>query len=49
MMSVISSSPLFDGWTCFANSITLLSKKYSPVTAKFERGLAGFYSMETTL
>ena len=27
----------------------LLSKKYSPVTAKFERGLAGFSSMETTL
>ena len=34
--SVISNSPLFDGFSFFEYSTTLLSKKYKPVIAKFE-------------
>ena len=43
-ISTISNSPLFEGFNVFAILITLLSKKYRPVIAKFDFGYLGFYS-----
>ena len=40
--SVISISPLLEGFNFFESSTTLLSKKYKPVTAKSETNFFGF-------
>ena len=47
--SVISSSPLFEGFNFILKSKTLLSKKYNPVTAKFDLGFFGFSIIFNTL
>ena len=46
--SIISNSPLFEGFNFLDNSITLLSKKYQPVTAKLDLVFLGFSKRFTT-
>ena len=45
--SVISNSPLFEGFNFFAYLTTSLSKKYRPVIAKSDKNLVGFSLIET--
>ena len=40
--SIISNSPLFEGFSLFEYSTTFLSKKYNPVIALFEIYFEGF-------
>ena len=47
--SIISNSPLFEGLRSLLNSTTLLSKKYKPVTAKFDLEFFGFSFKDETL
>lgn len=48
LMEVISFSPLSDGFTFLAISMTSLSQKYNPGTIYFDFGFSGFSSIEST-